>query len=188
MRFSLLDLLFPVGCIGIGAAVGASFASGLPANGRLFAGAVIGIGLYLALIYPVYRGLKLFPMILPRCPCCASFQDGFHILGGTYPRITFRCPTCNGEFVVWHNGKPGDEETWEHPVLALKWPYALGRYQTMQKPEQSVLPKDSLTMSRHTNPNAADSLDQRAKRAKLERFDQLLAKVPDVEPIDGDKL
>jgi hypothetical protein len=59
-------------------------------------------------------------MILPRCPFCRNFQHGFHILGGQYPRVTFRCPTCNGEFVIWHNGKPGDQETWEKPVLALK--------------------------------------------------------------------
>lgn len=31
-------------------------------------------------------------------------------------------------------------------------------------------------------------LEERAKRAKLERFDQLLAKVPDVEPEESDRL
>jgi predicted transcriptional regulator len=31
-------------------------------------------------------------------------------------------------------------------------------------------------------------LEERAKRAKLERFEQLLAKVPDVEPVEGDQL
>jgi hypothetical protein len=31
-------------------------------------------------------------------------------------------------------------------------------------------------------------LQEHAKRAKLERCEQLLAKVPDVEPIEGDKL
>ncbi|MBL8203242.1 MAG: toxin-antitoxin system HicB family antitoxin [Blastocatellia bacterium] len=31
-------------------------------------------------------------------------------------------------------------------------------------------------------------LEERAKRAKLERFEQLLAKVPDVEPEESDKL
>ncbi|MBS1790545.1 MAG: toxin-antitoxin system HicB family antitoxin [Acidobacteria bacterium] len=31
-------------------------------------------------------------------------------------------------------------------------------------------------------------LEERAKRAKLERFEQLLAKVPDVEPEEGDRL
>ncbi len=31
-------------------------------------------------------------------------------------------------------------------------------------------------------------LEERAKRAKLERFGQLLAKVPDVEPEESDKL
>ncbi len=31
-------------------------------------------------------------------------------------------------------------------------------------------------------------LEERAKRAKLERFEQLLAKVPDVETTEGDRL
>lgn len=31
-------------------------------------------------------------------------------------------------------------------------------------------------------------LEERAKRAKLERFEQLLAKVPDVEPAESDRL
>jgi hypothetical protein len=31
-------------------------------------------------------------------------------------------------------------------------------------------------------------LEERAKRAKLERFEQLLSKVPDVEPEEGDRL
>ena len=33
-----------------------------------------------------------------------------------------------------------------------------------------------------------DYLEERAKRAKLERFEQLLAKVPDVEPEASDRL
>jgi len=89
--------------------------------------------MYLALIYPFYRGLKLFPMILPRCPCCGRFQYGFHILGGRWPQISFRCPMCDGEFVIWHNGKPSDQETWEKPVLALKGPYAFGIYKRAKK-------------------------------------------------------
>lgn len=31
-------------------------------------------------------------------------------------------------------------------------------------------------------------LEERAKRAKLEKFEQLLAKVPDVEPAESDRL
>jgi hypothetical protein len=33
-----------------------------------------------------------------------------------------------------------------------------------------------------------DYLEERAQRAKLERVEQLLAKVPDVEPVPGDEL
>lgn len=172
MRYDFIDLLFAMACIGIGGAIAMPLASGLPANLRPVAGFVIGICLYLALVYPVYRGLKRFPMILPRCPCCANHQLGFHILAGQFPRITFRCPTCNGEFVVWLNGQPGEAETWEHPVLALKWPYAFGKYHTMQKPVQDVPP----------NSKAVESLKDRAKRAKPERFEPLLAKTPKSEP------
>lgn len=73
-------------------------------------------------------------MVLPRCPCCNQHQPGYHFFG-EWPRVTYRCPTCNGEFIIWHNGHPSGEETWDKPVLALKWPYALGRYKKMKKPE-----------------------------------------------------
>ena len=74
MRFGLIDLLFAIACIAIGMVLGQTVASGLPTVLRAFVGAVAGVGLYLVLIYPLYRGLRLLPMILPRCPCCRSFQ------------------------------------------------------------------------------------------------------------------
>ena len=135
MRFSLIDLLFAIASLVIGGVLGSLLISGLSTHHRPIAAAFGGICVYLALIYPFYRGLKLFPMVLPRCPCCGSFQRGFHFLAGGWPRIIFRCPSCNGEFVIWHNGKPGEQETWDKPVLALKWPYAFGIYKRMKKPE-----------------------------------------------------
>ena len=83
MRLGLIDLLFAIGCVAIGMVAGQLVASELPAGFRPIAGPVAGICLYLALIYPFYRGLKLLPVIFPRCPCCASFQQGFHILAAT---------------------------------------------------------------------------------------------------------
>ena len=135
MRFGLIDLLFAIASIAIGAVLGRLLVTELPAQLQPIAGTLGGICIYLALIYPFYRGLKLFPMVLPRCPCCGSFQRGFHVLGIVWPRINFRCPTGNGDFVIWHNGKPGAQETWEKPVLVLKWPYAFGIYHRIQKPK-----------------------------------------------------
>jgi hypothetical protein len=132
--FNLIDLAFAIVCFGIGVVFGQSLASHSPAYLRLLAGSIGGLCVYVGLVYPFYRGLKLYPMVIPRCPCCGRFQDGFHVLGGDWPRVRFRCPTCNREFVIWFNGKPGDQETWEHPVLALKWPYALGIYKRAIKP------------------------------------------------------
>ena len=135
MRFNLIDLLFATVSMAIGAVLGKSLALGAPSHLRAIAMVFGGVCVYLALIYPFYRGLKLFPMILPRCPCCGNFQAGFHILDPVWPRITLRCPSCNGEFIIWHNGRPSDQETWEKPVLVLKWPYAFGTYKRMKKPE-----------------------------------------------------
>ena len=136
----MIDVLFMDACINIGVIVGALLSShrdGLP---RLVA---MGLGagcVYLAFVYPFYRGFKRYPMLLPRCPCCRSRdQKGFHI-SGNWPRIIFRCPLCDGEFVVWHNGKPGDEEIWDKPVLALKWPYAFGIYWRVKQPETDDAP------------------------------------------------
>ena len=135
MRFNLIDLIFAIIAIAIGAAISTALLPPLSPILLTSAKIVGGVVVYLIAVYPVYRFCKLYPLILPRCPCCNQFQQGFHFMQG-WPRVTYRCPTCNGEFVIWHNGKPTEEETWDKPVLALKWPYAWGRYVRMKKPEQ----------------------------------------------------
>jgi hypothetical protein len=140
MRFNLIDVFFMFACEAIGMVVGQLLCPHLPGYVRPIAMPLGALCMYLALMYPFYRGLRLYPMVLPRCPCCRSFQHGFHILDVRWPRIVFRCPTCEGEFVVWHNGKPGGEETWEKPVLALKWPYAWGIYKRAKNRETGVAP------------------------------------------------
>jgi hypothetical protein len=128
-------LFFESACFLIGTILGCQFTFYLPWYLRWAAPLLGAVGVYFALMYPFYRGLKLYPMVLPRCPCCGKFQEGFHILGVDWPRVSLRCPTCDGEFVIWHNGKAGDRERWETPVLALKWPYAFGIYSLAKKPE-----------------------------------------------------
>jgi hypothetical protein len=139
-RFGLIDVLFAQVCFGIGMVVGWLLSSHLAGYFRLAEGALCGLCLYLALIYPFYRGLKLYPMYLPRCPCCGRSQEGFYFDEAAWPRVRFKCPTCDGEFVIWHNGNPSDQETWEKPVLALKWPYALGRFKRVKRPEPGAAP------------------------------------------------
>src|SRR5262245_26559145 len=104
MRFGLIDMLFLIGCIAIGTVLGLWLAPDIPATFRPLAGPLAAAALYLVSVYPFYRGFKLFPLILPRCPCCANSQPGFHFVHG-WPRVVFRCPTCKGEFVIWHTGK-----------------------------------------------------------------------------------
>ncbi len=140
MRFNLIDLFFAVACGLIGVVIGLSLSRQLPWYLRPVAVPLSGLCIYLALVYPFYRGLKLYPLILPRCPCCNRLQDGFHFSDADWPRVRFRCPTCDGEFVIWHNGKPSDQETWETPVLTLNWPYALGVYKRAKRPEQGAAP------------------------------------------------
>lgn len=135
MGFRLHDLLFAIVCMTIGVVGVSSLSSHLAGGLRIVVWILGGLGVYLAFVYPFYRGLKLLPMVLPRCPCCQHLQREFHIIGGCWPRIWFRCPSCDGEFVIWHNGKAGADETWEKPVLLLKWPYAFGIYKRSQMPE-----------------------------------------------------
>lgn len=154
MGFGLIDLLFAIGCLTVGFLLGVplahSIAGDLPRSTLRYVvfltiGAS-GLGTYLALVCPFYRWLRLRPMVLPRCPCCQHFQSGYQIGAVAWPRITFCCPTCNGEFVIWHSGIVGDTEVWESPVLVLKWPYACGIYKRVEKPATSdncciVVPK-----------------------------------------------
>ena len=134
MRFSLIDLLVLTASFTAGALVADAFFPSSPMLLRLVTKALAGLIIYLAIVYPIYRGFRLFPLVLPRCPCCKKFQNGFHF-DGAWPRITYCCPTCGGEFIIWHNGKPTKDETWDKPVLVLKWPYVTGRYTKMIKSE-----------------------------------------------------
>jgi hypothetical protein len=134
MRYGLTDLLIAIFFVSVGVVAALplhhlfpSCVTGIPIA------VVCGLCLYMAVAAPIYRRFRLFPLILPRCPCCGKFQNGFHFIHD-WPRVFFRCPTCKGEFVIWLDGRAGDTETWDRPVLALKWPYVFGRYKKVNKP------------------------------------------------------
>ena len=135
MRYGLIDLFFMCACTATGLVGGMILTADFSPRVRVVVGIAGALCLYLVLIYPFYRGLRLLPMILPRCPCCRSGRDNsFDSIGGPWPRVTLRCCKCNGEFIVWLDGKAGDQETWEKPVLTLKWPYAWGIYRRVDRP------------------------------------------------------
>lgn len=138
MGFDLIDVLFMWVSTWTGIVLGAFLSSPLPPRYRLVAMIAGALGMYLALMYPFYTRFGRLPMVHPRCPCCGHWGDGFHVQG-VWPRGIFRCPNCDGEFVVWLNGKRGAEETWERPVLVLKWPYAIGTYWRVRRPERAAL-------------------------------------------------
>jgi len=132
MKLTLFDLLFAIACFSIGCIVVLAFVPD-----QMGLGLLAGLVLWLAVACPAYRLLKWWPMLLPRCACCDKLQNGFHV-SGSYPRMVFRCPTCEGDFVVWLNGSPGSAETWDKPVLALKWPYVIGRYCKVSQAEDQT--------------------------------------------------
>jgi hypothetical protein len=123
--------MIPVVGIGfVGGIIAPSFLPHYPPVFMLFAVVLV---YYLALAPFVYRKFGLPPMLLPRCACCGQWGEGFHVLWN-WPRIRYRCNECDGEFVVWHDGEVGSDETWEGPVLVLKWPYVFGPYRKVEKP------------------------------------------------------
>jgi hypothetical protein len=101
---------------------------------RLIAMPIGGICVCLALVAPIYRHLHFLPMLFPRCPFCKKRPNRLYY-SCCWPRIRCGCSECHGEFVVWLDGQPTVEETWDTPVLALKWPYVYGRYKRVEKPE-----------------------------------------------------
>jgi hypothetical protein len=133
--FNLIDFLFLEGCLVVGGGSAFYLASGWPRPLQAAAAVLGAVCLYLALVYPFYYGLKRYPMTRPRCACCGKEQAGFYVNAVDWPRVVFGCPTCKGEFALWHNGRAGAKETWDMPVLALTWPYAFGVYRRLQKPE-----------------------------------------------------
>jgi hypothetical protein len=135
MRYGLIDMLIIIASGILGTVLGMALSPFLPGFLHYVVIVLASMVIYFAAVYPIYRTFKLFPMILPRCPCCNQSQNAF-LFQHAWPRVIYHCPTCKGEFVVWHDGKPAAAETWDTPVLALKWPYAFGRYKRMQKPEQ----------------------------------------------------
>jgi hypothetical protein len=140
LGYNLVDLLFAIACLAIGEPLGGYLASGSPDFLRAAAGHLCALCVYLALMYPFYYGLKRYPMTHPRCACCDKWQNGYFVHAVEWPRVVYRCPTCEGEFAVWHNGRAGTKETWDKPVLALTWPYGLGVYRRLQKPESRPAP------------------------------------------------
>jgi len=131
--FNVIDLLLAIFFVGVGEVAAQPLNRFLPSILVHIIGYVGGVSFFLMAAAPIYRTFRLMPMGRPRCPCCKGFQTGFYVSRG-WPRMVFGCPSCKGEFVVWFSGEVGDTETWDKPVLALKWPYVLGRYQRMHKP------------------------------------------------------
>lgn len=132
MRLGLIDLLIAIFFGSVGAAAPLPLYRLFPSCLTAAAIPVCAVCLYLTVAAPIYRKLRLKPLLLPRCPCCAKSQDGFQFIP-SWPRVHFRCLSCEGRFVIWFNGEIGDGETWETPVLVLKWPYVLGRYRRVDK-------------------------------------------------------
>ena len=132
MQFTLVELMIPVGLFFISSFIAAPFLPHYPLVYVLILVATIPV--YIALAPFFYRRFRFLPMLLPRCACCGQWGEGFYVLDN-WPRITFRCFKCDGEFVVWTGGKVGSDETWEAPVLVLKWPYVFGPYRKVEKPK-----------------------------------------------------
>ena len=133
MRLTLMDLIISVVWFSVIIVfIAPSFLPNYPLVSMLVL--VAALPGYIALIPFVYRKFGLPSMLLPRCACCGKWGEGLHVLWN-WPRIRYRCDGCEGEFVVWHDGKVGSDETWEAPVLVLRWPYLFGPYRKVEKPE-----------------------------------------------------
>lgn len=89
---------------------------------QVFAGSLA----YLALSSPLYRLLRLRPLLLPKCPLCNDPHRHYLSVSWVWPVELVQCCHCGGNTEM-HTDKPGDPATrLDVPRADLLWPYSFG--------------------------------------------------------------
>lgn len=75
---------------------------------------------------PLYRWLRIRPMLLPRCPRCRHRDRHYFCFPQVWPREVIRCANCEAEIELCHDNRHGTESSSDLPRFDLLWPYSFG--------------------------------------------------------------
>lgn len=129
MRLSILDILV-LGSLFAAGGVAGAVACHLTALTSIQSFAAMS-GAFVALVCgsPVYRLLRMRPMLLPKCPRCHARPESYRV-AGDWPLESLTCGVCNGNVRAWYGpGRlPAEIKDGGEPVLRAAWPYWVGRW------------------------------------------------------------
>lgn len=87
----------------------------------------------LVITSPLYRWLRLRPLLLPRCPRCRHRDRHYFCFPQAWPREMIRCANCDLEIELCHDSRYGAESCPGFPRFDLLWPYSFGgRWQPVE--------------------------------------------------------
>ena len=130
MRARLSDLLLWSGTIAVAATMMLSqatrFRGVISPAGFLVLLAVFAAIVSLLITSPLYRWLRIRPMLLPRCPRCRHRDRHYFCFPQAWPREVIRCANCELEIELCHDTRHGAESCPGFPRFDLLWPYSFG--------------------------------------------------------------
>lgn len=127
MRMSVIDLLILDISFLAGMAISPLILCLPPGTAGICLSLICGLVGALVFPSPIYRRLRLRPMLLPACPCCHRRPSGYGIAESRWPRELVVCFDCKQPTELWFDYSPQPSEIstsmW---VLRTGWPYHLG--------------------------------------------------------------
>lgn len=128
MRFQLRDLLIAVFLIAISANTATVLLSpiDLPSIIAWIVPVVAGIACYLILSSLIYRGFRLFPLLLPKCPNCRNANRHYFSLDRRWPTEMVECANYHSSIELYVTPTVYEPGTRGGLRFQLLWPYSFG--------------------------------------------------------------
>ena len=90
----------------------------------------LGTFLYLVVTPPLYRWLRLMPLMLPRCPQC-KLREGYDVESRQWPKIVGTCFHCQQRVELWWRPPAPEAVSKTIPSILLVWPESIGRWKSL---------------------------------------------------------
>ena len=131
MLWTLKHLLVTVGMLALGMALlpivhAGSDRFGVSAPVTMAAAIAAVLVPTIVFTWPIYRLLRLRPLILPLCPHCHKRHANYHIPGNAWPDAVLVCVHCQRPVRLVLSRKAVPDRRSDIPTMALGWPEFLG--------------------------------------------------------------
>lgn len=137
MRFAWLDLLVVTAICLLGLLLWAILESAIGTGFRYHWLQVSFVVMIYVVFAPlVYRGFRIRPPILPRCPQCGDANRRYVLAAKTEdgPFDVIVCTSCNETVQIWYRAPKSARVAKSFPSFQLVWPYSWGRWRRIWVP------------------------------------------------------